>query len=141
MNRQTLDKNLYKIFLTILKYTPIILMFLFIIGFILNVLGASSFIIACIGGTSLYFLGTLYMLSYIFKFCNLFRMPLHYIAITNGISIINKMFNLSLGTVFMFRFYLLFAGIILIWYIYTAYKNRNKPKRDYIKEFCERYCC
>lgn len=140
MNTQTINKNLYKIFLILLKYTPITLMTLFIIGFTLSVFKIPVFIITCLGGTSLITLGILYMLSYIFKFCDLFRLPLHYITITNIISIINVVFKLSLSTIFMFKLYLLFAGIVLIWYIYSAYKNRNKPKIDHIKQFCEKFC-
>lgn len=140
MNDKTINKNLYKVFLIILKYTPIVLMLLFIIGFIFSILNISMFVITCIGGTSLITLGILYMLSYIFKFCYLFRLPLHYITITNTISIVNVIFELSLSTLFMFKLYLLFAGIVLVWYIYMVYKNRNKPKKDYIKDLCERYC-
>lgn len=39
----------------------------------------------------------------------------------------------------MFRLYLILGGLAILGFIFYSYKNRNKPKIDYIKNLCERY--
>jgi len=137
---KAIDKNLYKIFISILKYTPITLLILFMIGFVLNIMGISTLVITCLCGTSLMTLTLLYILSYIFKFCNLFRMPLHYVAATNIITLIVKVIGITTLNLLLLRVYLITGALILIFYIWNTYKNRNKPKNDPIKDLCKRYC-
>lgn len=140
MSNDRVNKNLYKIFLGSIKFTPISLFILFVIGFILNLFGIPSFWISCIGGTSLVFLALLYMISYVFKFCYLFRLPLHYITLVNLIIIINKIFSLTSNALLILQINFILAGITLIIFIYYAYKNRNNPQPDPIIELCKRYC-
>lgn len=134
------NKRLYKIFLSVLKYTPIILFLIFIIGFILNFFGIPAILLNFIGGTSIMFLILLYILSYVFKFCYLFRIPLHYITIVNLISTIDTIFAIPLSTIILLELNFILAGIALVLYIYFAYKNRNSKKVDPIVELCKRYC-
>ena len=136
---KTIDKNFYKIFITIIKYVPITLLCMFVIGCLLNLVNIPTFIISCIGGTSLISLGLLYMLSYIFRFCNLHRLPLHYVTISNMLTIANTIFTL-VNIMFLIRFLFIVGGIILIYYIIRTYLDRNKPKPDCLQMFCERYC-
>lgn len=49
------NKNLYKIFLSIVKYIPTILAIFKIIGLSLNYFKITSFACTCIGGTSIIF--------------------------------------------------------------------------------------
>jgi hypothetical protein len=139
-NNAHVNKYLYKIFLVGLKFTPITLFIIFIIGFILNIFGIPTFWVTWIGGTSLITLTLLYVLSYLFKFCYLFRIPLHYITVVNAIAIINKIFVLSSSAIFMLHIYFILAGITLVIFIYYIYKNRNNPQPDPIIELCKKYC-
>lgn len=136
---KTIDKNFYKVFIAIIKYVPITLLCIFVIGCLLNLASVPTFIISCIGGTSLISLGLLYMLSYIFRFCNLHRLPLHYVTISNMLTIANAIFTL-VNIMFLIRFLFIVGGIILVYYIIRTYLDRNKPKPDYLQMFCERYC-
>lgn len=137
---ETVNKYLYKTFLKILKHLPISMLALFMIGFWLNINGISTIFITFICGTSVVTLFLLYMLSYIFKYCSLFRLPLHYIVITNLITIIVKIVGITCLNLFLLRCYLFAESVILIFYIWSMYKNRNNPKVDYIKNLCDRYC-
>ena len=140
MANDNINKNLYKIFLVSIKYTPITLLILFIIGFILNFIGIPIFWITWLGGTSFMFLGLLYMISFVFKFCNLFRIPLYFIATVNIITIIDKIFILSINTIVLFELYAILSGITLVILVYHIYKNRNKKSKDIIIELYNRYC-
>lgn len=133
------DRNLYKLLLTIIKYMPIIMAMLFVLGIICNVFGVSSFIISCICGTSIFTLVLLYLLSYVFRFCYLYRLPLYYVTISNILIILYK-FKIIISILFVIRLLALVLGLFLIIYIIYWYKNRNKPKVDPIKDFCVRYC-
>lgn len=139
-NPRTLgNRNLYKIFITCIKFIPMILLFVFVIGTFVSYLGLSPFIISYIGGTSIIFLVLMYLISYIFRFCYLYRLPLHYITISNIILILHKI-GIIISTLIVYRILAICLGLFLIIYIIYWYKNRNKPKVDPIKDFCARYC-
>lgn len=139
MNYSTIDKRLYKVFIFVIKYIPITLLILFLIGFVINSFGISSFIIACFGGTSLLSIGFMYLSSYIFRFCELHRLPLHYVTLSNIITILNSCLKF-INIIPLLRILIIVGGIILVYYIIRTYLDRNKPKPDYLQMFCERYC-
>lgn len=140
MNNTNINKTLYKIFLSIVKYIPIIIASLFIVNNTLIYFNVLIPILTYIGGTSLIFILVLYLMSWIFKFCYLYRLPLHYITIGNTIGILDRLFKFSISNIGMLRIYFILFGIMLIVYIWLMYKNRNKPKIDPIKQLCETYC-
>lgn len=83
---KNVNKTLYKLLLLILKYTPITLAINDIIHSILAYYEIENYIFSGIAGVSLAYLFTLYILSYVFRFCYLYRIPLYYITITNIIA-------------------------------------------------------
>lgn len=107
----TLNKNLYKIFLSIIKYSSAIIT-LFI----------------------------LYLISTIFKFCNLHKIPLYYVTLNMVITMVDYYIGIPINTEILYRFYAIITGVFIIIYIWLIYKNRNNPKVDYIRSFCENYC-
>lgn len=135
-----MNKNLYKIFLSIVKYIPLILSICFIINLILRYFKIVSPIIAYFGGASFLFIIVLYLISFVFKFCYLYRIPLHYITINNIFGIFYKCGIITFSIINMYRLYFILTGIVLIVYIWLMYKNRNNPKIDPIKQLCETYC-
>lgn len=139
MSKSNINKYLYKIFLTCIKYTPLILSILYIINLICNYCGLVIPVLMYFGGVSFIFIGLLYLISWVFQFCHLYRIPLHYVTIGNVVGILNKSFSYPIGTIEMFRLYFIFTGIMLIIYIWFIYKNRNKPKVDHLKRLCDTY--
>ena len=134
------SKRIYKIFLSILKYIPITVSMVKVINTILNYFGIFSPILLYLGGTSFPFLLILYLLSIIFRYCYLYKMPLYYIATIDGLIFISKI--IVIDSIDIYRIYFIISGIFMISYIAYAYLTRNNPNRkiDHIKDFCERYC-
>lgn len=139
MNNTYLNKHLYKIFLILIKHLPIINALIFVTNIVCNYIGLHLPWVAYLGGTSFITLGLLYLISFVFKFCILHRIPLHYVTIGNVFGMLDKYCSFSLSTLTMFRIYFILTGIMAIVYIWFMYKNRNKPKVDPIKQLCESY--
>lgn len=140
MNQIGINKYLYKILLSFIKYTPIVLAIVIVLNFILNFLGIEITILTYIFGVSATLIILLYLLSFVFRFCQLYRIPLHYITITNIISCLYKLGIFTITVINLYRLYFIIAGIVAIVYVIFMYKNRNNPKVDPIKQLCETYC-
>lgn len=137
------NKNLYKIFLVIIKYIPTILAICKIITLITHYFKFRIFMLTCIGGTSIIFLLVLYLISYIFKFCLTHRLPLHYTSIVTIITMLDYYAGLAINTVTLYQVYLFLSGTFLISWVIVWFVNRKNPKIDHIKQLCESYaeCC
>lgn len=138
-----LNKNLYKIFLTILKYVPITLACCKIITLLLHFYNITTFPITFLGGTSLIFLILLYILSYIFQFCGTHRLALHYVTSVTVITIVDYYIKFPISTIFLYRGYLMLSGLFIVLWLLVWFTNRKNPKIDHIKQLCENYanCC
>ena len=136
----SINKNLYKLFLIFIKYIPLILSIAFVSNFICNYFNIIAPVIAYIGGVSFIFIILLYLISFVFKFCYLYRVPLHYITVSNIIGIMRQCNIITFTVLGMYRLYFIVTGIALVVYVCLMYKNRNKPKIDPIKQLCETYC-
>lgn len=140
MHEQSINKYLYKIFLGFTKYIPIILSLVFIAGTICSYFKLSVPIISYFGGVSFLFIILLYLISWVFKFCHLYRIPLHYVTLGNCVGILDGYGLIPLDNAMMSRVYFILTGIAVVVYIWFMYKNRNKPKIDHIKQLCDNYC-
>ena len=140
---KNINKNLYKIFLILLKYTPMFLAIMQSLIVFTNFLGLNLQIISFMGGVSLPFIIMLFIMSYVFRFCYLYRIPLIYLFSIWSIATTDLFIGIPLSTINMFRLYAFVFGIFIITFVVYMYKNRNKPKVDYIKQMCENYsnCC
>ena len=97
-------------------------------------------ILSYLGGASFIFLALLYLMSWVFQFCHLYRIPLYYITIGNIIGLLNYWFDYPVRAVVMARIYCILTGVMIFIYIWLVYKNRNKPKVDRIKQLCDSFC-
>ena len=137
------NKNLYKIFLIVIKYIPTVLAICKVITLITQYFKFRIFILTCIGGTSLIMLLLLYLISYIFKFCLTHRLPLHYVTTVSVLTMLDYYLGLSIAALTSYRVYLILSGIFIITWILVWFVNRKNPKIDHIKQLCESYakCC
>lgn len=133
-----LDKNLYKIFITVIKYLPTVLALMKIIGLTLSYFKITSFLITCFSGTSIVFLILLYLISYLFKFCGLYRLALNYVSLITGLTIFEWYFDIPFCSN-SYPLYFALTGLFIIMWIVYWYKNRHNPKVDYIKRLCDTY--
>lgn len=141
MIENTLSKNLYKIFLGVVKIIPNILALSKIISLTFGYFGMTSFFLTCFGGTSILFLSILYLISFIFRFCGLYRMSLNYVTIITGLSVIDYYIGIPLNVIHLFWLYAAITGVFIISWIIYWYTHRNNPKVDHIKQLCDRYVC
>lgn len=133
-------KYLYKITTIIIKYLPSGLALWQILMTCLNYFGIAVPLFGFIGGTSLLFLGLLYLLSYLFQYCSLYRIPLGYNLAVNTVVLLKAMKVLVINTMDTYRIIAVITGIFALIFIYFIYKYRNNPKVGGIKDFCDKYC-
>ena len=142
MNNEILkNKQIYKILLVIIKYLPIILFGIqtFLLG--MNYMGIVLPVMTCIGGSSLIFMATLLIISKVFRFCYLYRIPIWGNIIIGMITILRISGYIPISLISLYRLYAIIVSIVILLFIIIKYKNRNKPKVNYLRNFCERYCC
>jgi len=133
------NKTTYKIFLIVIKYIPTILALAKMFGLTLSYFGITSFFLTCVSGTSILFLGLLYLISFIFRFCGLYRLSLNYITLITGISICDWYFDFPIEMSGMYSIYAVISGIFITTWIAYWYTHRNNPKVDHIKRLCDNY--
>ena len=143
MNNDLLRKNLYKIFLSSVKFLPIVLAGFQIALTTCNYLGISAPIITYIGGSSFIFIVLLFIISYVFQFCYLYRIPLWYITVLGIINVMRHFGCIPVDIYIYYQIVAIITGIFISLFIYYMYKNRHNPKIDHIKQLCENYaeCC
>lgn len=137
------NKNLYKVFLILIKYTPMLLAITKLGTLITNCLKIRVFALTCLGGTSIIFLALMYIVSYVFKFCLTHRLPLHYTTIISGITIIDYYIGFPLQANTLYHMCFIVTGVFMLLWIIVWFVNRKNPKIDHIKQLCESYanCC
>lgn len=140
MSKPNINKYLYKVFLTCVKYTPITLSICFILNLVCNYYRISCPILSYIGGVSFIFIALLYLMSWVFQFCYLYRIPLHYVTIGNLLGLGNKVLGHPISSINMYRVYFILTGITIVSYIWFASTNRHNPKINYIHQLCDLYC-
>ena len=141
MTETTLNKNVYKVFISVIKFLPNLLALFKIIGLLLSYFKMTSFALTCIGGTSIILLVLLYLISFVFRFCGLYRLSLNYVSLITILTIVDFYIGIPLNLNSMFVLYSLITGVFVSLWIWFFYKNRKNPKVDHIKQLCERYIC
>jgi len=139
MNHTIGNKNVYKIFITGIKYVPNILALMQIISLTLGYFGISSFILTCVGGTSIILLVLLYLISIIFRFCGLYRLSLNYVTLITAMSIYDWYIGIPITPGHIYYVYAIISGVFIITWIIYWYTHRNNPKVDHIKRLCDNY--
>ena len=135
------NKQLYKLFISIIRYTPMTISVCHIISLIFNYFGIKLIFLAALGGTSILFIGILYLISYIFNFCYLYRISLYYSTTMVILYVIRSFGFLPIDLEILYRVYAIIAGFFISLFVYYKYKNRNNKNIDHIKELCKRYGC
>lgn len=123
-----LNKSLYKIFLIFIKYAPIV--------DLISEIGYSIFAYFRLDGSAFMFLGgfsiigivLLYLISYVFKFCYLYRMALHSIVLVNIMAIIDTLIKIPISDLNMLRVHLVILLIGVISYIKFNHKYNKKSR-------------
>lgn len=112
------SKILYKSVLAFLKVIPMLICLLDITNTILCVLGIECHWLSYIGGISFLTLAFLYLASYVFQFCSYHRMFLHYVLVTNILSVIDFEFVLPISNRGMLDIHIVLFGLFLFLVLY-----------------------
>lgn len=122
------SKSLYKTVLVLLKIIPMLLALFDIVNTVIGILGFECHWISYFGGISFFTLAFLYLASYVFRFCEYHRMFLHYVLLTNMISIIDFEFGIPVSNYTMLCVHIVLLGLLLFLVLYF-YRREKCCKR------------
>lgn len=140
MNNTLGNKNLYKIFIIIAKYIPYLMAIIQILEIIFNYLKISCMWLSFFGGCSIGVVILLFLISFVFRFCVIHRLPLYYTSSVYLLRLIDITIGIPLTNIMFLRLHFIIMGIALLIYGILLYKYRNNPKVDHIKTLCDNYC-
>lgn len=126
VEENSVNKSLYKIELYFLKVIPMMLAILALANTIMSYFDIDVSVFSYIGGISLLPLIFLYISSYVFKFCGYHRMFLHYLLITDVISIYDYHIGFDINDTEYLCLHLIITGILLFIILYIYKKERMK---------------
>lgn len=127
-----LDKRLYAIEIKLLKILPSLVALIYFINTVLSVLEIDLPILSYIGGMSFIPLLFMYLSSYVFKFCEYHRIPLHYILFNNVFSIICYTFDISIYVNSYIIFHSILFGICLFVILYLKSRSNEGCNNKFI---------
>lgn len=120
----SINKRWYKMTIGALKVIPMLLALCSLLNTIFCTYNIQCAILSILGGISLLPLLFLYLASYVFQFCIYHRMFLHYILITNLLTLYDWCAGIPISNSAMLDIYLIIAGITLFLILYFYRKER-----------------
>lgn len=126
-----INKLIYKITFLLVKFIPIIISCIYFSNTALSFVGIDLYFLSLLSSTSLLMVLFLYLTSYLFKFCNYHRLPIHYILINDIIQFVDYKCNI-LSNWNAFLLYILISFIFLIFYIIFRKHEHCKAKSNRI---------
>ena len=120
-----MEGKLYKIEILCIKTIPMVLAFISLLNTTLSYFNIDAPILSYIGGVSLLPLLFLYLSSYVFRFCIYHRLFLHYVAVTEGLNIIDYYWGIPVSDKSMFMLYFIMTGIFIFLLLYYHQKCKK----------------
>ena len=120
-----LRSKLYKAEIALIKALPFLLAVLYLIATVLDYYMISSTIINYIALGILYVF--IYISSYVFKFLEYHRMPIHYIVLINILSVYDVYIGIPLDTFRLMQMYAIVTCLFVFLTVYLYVKNHKKP--------------
>ena len=108
-----------------------------VISTILNYFGLSTVILSCIGGSSILFLILLWLISFVFQYCYLYKIPLGFVSSPTAFNLLKFLKVISVNALDSYRIYATILGVFILLFVIYRYKNRHK---DRSKENIDRIC-
>lgn len=120
-----INRNLYFIEVKLLKILPSLIALVYFINILLNLIGISLNFLSYISGISFIPLLFIYISSYVFQFCEYHRLPLHYILITNLLSIIGYEFEITIDIWLYIIIHSVLFGLTIFIALYLYLKDKS----------------
>lgn len=133
VNSRNVNKLYYKLFIVVLKYTPILIALCYVLNTVTAVFGIYIEPLSNIAGMSLFTWIFLYIATYVFKFCIYHRMFLWYILIDDLLNIIDYYYELPIETSNLLMIHNSIIGIFLFIILYIYVKDHKKSTGKNIK--------
>lgn len=121
-----LKASLCKIEVYLLKIIPMVLAIGDLTNTLLSLFRIDTVIISYIGGVSFITLFFLYLSSYVFRFCEYHRLPLHFIVVNNIINIYDWYIGIPLDLKGMIMLELILVGTTIVLMVYLYDKSNKK---------------
>lgn len=122
------SKFLYKIEILGIKYIPFIIAIMYFIDTILDAYEIEIDILSHLFGTSFLPWCFLLLSSYVFKFCLFHRIPLYYIALNHGISLIDYYIGIPLELKPWVILHILIVFVFSAWAVVEHQKEKKNVK-------------
>lgn len=120
-----LNRNLYFIEIKLLKILPSLIALIYFINIVLNLFEINLNSLSYIAGMSFIPLLFIYISSYVFQFCEYHRLPLHYILITNILSIIGYEFEIAVDVWLYIVIHSILFGLSIAIALYLYLKDKS----------------
>lgn len=127
------SKFWYKLFLVSVKYFPMFDIIIEITYSILAYFNYNPIIITFVGGFSLTGLLLLYIASYVFRFCYLYRLSLHSILLVNVLAMYDSFIEIPISDLNILRVYLIILLIGLLSFIKFKIRDARHNKKSISK--------
>ena len=118
----SVSKDLYKVFLLILRGIPYIIAICYVVFTAAFYFGLELNVIGYIGSCSIMTWIFLYVSSFVFKFCKYHRTPLYYVLLNDIINVIDTYIGIPISTNDFFVLHIAILGVIVIIYSYLRIK-------------------
>lgn len=121
------SKYLYKLFLILLKYIPVLLTVLYVTNTVLCMFNIDAPILSNIGGVSILPWIFMFVATYVFRFCTYHRLLLYYILLDDCINVYDYYIGVPVDDVGIVTIHLVLIGILVLTLLVNHVKH-NKRK-------------
>ena len=121
MEAKSINKNQMKLFVLVSKVLPIVLALCHLLNCIFGYIGWNNVILGYISSISILTIGYLYLVSYIIKLCECYRMFLHYCVIIDIINIYDYYIGIPITDIELFFLFTAITIIIMFIVIYLKF--------------------
>ena len=128
------NKNLYKVFLLVLKFLPFALSLILILNTVLSFFCVDLVILSYIGSVSLLPLIFMYLAAFVFKFCIYHRIFLDYIVVSTALTVYDYYIGIPVydAGIMTVQLVLFFVAIVIatIFHLIDKYKQNNENIKE-----------
>lgn len=125
----SVNKNLYKILLLLLKVIPMLTALGYLLNTLLLYIGIDAIILSYLVGMSLSTWLFVLIAAFVCKFCIYHRMFLYYILSADCINVIDSYVGIPVSDLSLLAIHFIVAGIFLFLILYFYAKCNKKPSR------------
>ena len=121
MEAKSINKNQMQLFVLVSKVLPMILAFFHLLNCIFGYFNWNNIILGYISGISILTIGYLYLVSYIIKLCEYYRMFLHYCVIMDIINIYDYYIGIPITNMQLMYLYVIVTIIVMFIILYLKF--------------------